>query len=74
MPKSRRQKPNAEYCMPKKNMLKIKCQRNKHDRSCISTHIDSHEIKKKTKEKSESVTVPKQFKTPEFQNRMFFLH
>ena len=30
--------------------------------------------KKKTKEKSESVTVPKQFKTPEFQNGMFFLH
>ena len=29
---------------------------------------------KKTKEKSESVTVPKQFKTPEFQNGMFFLH
>ena len=29
---------------------------------------------KKTKEKSESVTVPKQFKTPESQNGMSFLH
>ena len=29
---------------------------------------------KKTTEKSESATVPKQFKTPEFQNGMFFLH
>ena len=28
--------------------------------------------KKNTKEKSESVTVPKLFKTPEFQNGMFF--
>ena len=30
--------------------------------------------KKNTKEKSESVTVPKLFKTPEFQDGMFFLH
>ena len=30
--------------------------------------------KKNTKEKSESVTVPKLFKTPEFQNGLFFLH
>ena len=29
---------------------------------------------KKTKEKRESVTVPTQFKTPESQNGMFFLH
>ena len=31
-------------------------------------------IKKKTKEKVESVTVPKLFKTPEFQNGMFFFY
>ena len=31
-------------------------------------------MNKKTKEKSESVTVPKQFKTPKFQNGMFFLN
>ena len=30
--------------------------------------------KKKNKEKSESVTVPKLFKTPKFQYGMFFLH
>ena len=30
--------------------------------------------KKNTKEKSESVTVPKLFKTSEFQDGMFFLH
>ena len=29
---------------------------------------------KKKEEKSESVTVTKQFKTPESQNGMFFLH
>ena len=53
----------------KKQMLK-KC---KHDLSSISKHRKSSNIKKK-KEKGESVTVPKQFKTPEFQNGMFFLH
>ena len=38
-------------------------------------HTESHERKKKkTKEKVESVTAPKLFKTPEFQNGMFFLH
>ena len=37
-------------------------------------HTESHERYKKTKEKSKSVTVPKQFKTPESQNGMFFLH
>ena len=42
----------------------------------VYQHTESHERykKKKTKEKSESVTVPKQFKTPESQNGMFFLH
>ena len=42
----------------------------------VYQHTESHERykKKKTKEKSESVTVPKQFKTPEYQNGMFFLH
>ena len=41
----------------------------------VHQHTESHEIyKKKTKKKSESVTVPKQFKTPEFQNGMFILH
>ena len=40
----------------------------------VYQHTESHERykKKKTKEKSESVTVPKQFKTPESQNGMFF--
>ena len=38
-----------------------------------NVHRESHEIykKKKTKEKSEYVTVSKQFKTNEFQNEMF---
>ena len=37
-----------------------------------NVHRESHEIyKKKTKEKSEYVTVSKQFKTNEFQNGMF---
>ena len=51
-------------------MLK-KC---KHDLSSISAHRKSWNIyKKKTTKKSESVTVPKQLKTPEFQNGMFIL-
>ena len=56
-------------CQKKKktaeNQIIEKC---KHDLSSISTHRRSW----KTKEKSESVTVPKQFKTPESQNGMFF--
>ena len=40
----------------------------------VYQHTESHERHlKKTKEKSESVTVPKQFKTLESQNGMFFL-
>ena len=38
----------------------------------VYQHTESHEHKKKTKEKVESVTVPKLFKMPEFQNGMFF--
>ena len=49
-------------------MLK-KC---KHDLSSQSnTQRKSRNVKKKTKEKSEYVTVPKQLKTNEFQNGMF---
>ena len=42
----------------------------------VYQHTEGHErYKKKTKEKSESVTVPKQLKTPKSQNGMvFFLH
>ena len=56
---------------PAENQIIKKC---KHDLSSISTHRKSWKTFKKTKEKSESVTVPKQFKTPESQNGMFFLH
>ena len=38
----------------------------------VYQHIEK--VMKYKKEKSESVTVPKQFKTPESQNGMFFLH
>ena len=41
----------------------------------VYQHTESPEHKKKkTKEKVESVTVPKLFKTPEFQNGMFFFY
>ena len=52
--KSRCQKPNAKYCMPKikpaKNQMLNKCKR---DLSSISTHRKSWNIKRKKKEKSE---------------------
>ena len=38
----------------------------------VYQHTESHDKEKKAKEKSESVTMPKLFKTPEFQNGMFF--
>ena len=44
----------------------------KHDLNQVYQHKESHEHKKKKKEKVEYVTVPKLFKTPEFQNGMFF--
>ena len=53
MPKSRCQKPNAKEC--------------KHDLSS-NQHTEKVMKYKKTKEESEYVTVPKQFKTNEFQN------
>ena len=56
MPKSRCQKPNAKEC--------------KHDLSS-NQHTEKVMKYKKTKEESEYVTVPKQFKTNEFQNGMF---
>ena len=41
----------------------------------ICQHVEKvMEYSKKTKQKSESVTVPKQFKTPEFHKGKFFLH
>ena len=48
----------------------------KHDLSSISTHRKSWKIYKKKNEgeKWVRVTVPKQFKTPESQNGMFFLY
>ena len=56
MSKSRCQKPNAKEC--------------KHDLSS-NQHTEKVMKYKKTKEESEYVTVPKQFKTNEFQNGMF---
>ena len=56
MPKIRCQKPNAKEC--------------KHDLSS-NQHTEKVMKYKKTKEESEYVTVPKQFKTNEFQNGMF---
>ena len=44
----------------------------KSDLNQVYQHTESHAHKKKKKEKVESVTVPKLFKTPEFQNGMFF--
>ena len=40
----------------------------------VNQHTEKVMKYRKTKEKSESVTVPKQFKTTESQNGMFFLH
>ena len=40
----------------------------------VNQHAEKDMKYKKTKEKSESVTVPRQFQTPEFQNGMFFLY
>ena len=58
MPKSRCQQPNAKEC-------KHDLSSNQHREKVIKYE------KKKTKEESEYVTVPKQFKTDEFQNGMF---
>ena len=44
MPKSRCQKPNAKYCMPKKNAKNQMLKKCKHDLSSISTHRESDEI------------------------------
>ena len=54
MRKSRCEKPNAKEC--------------KHDLSSNQHTEKVMKYKKKTKEESEYVTVPKQFKTNEFQN------
>ena len=62
MPKSRCQKPHA------KNQMLKKC---KHDLSSNQHTEKVMKYKKKTKEKSEYATVPKQFKTNESQNGMF---
>ena len=62
MPKSRCQKTHA------KNQMLKKC---KHDLSSNQHTEKVMKYKKKTKEKSEYVTVPKQFKTNESQNGMF---
>ena len=62
MPKSRCQKTHA------KNQMLKKC---KHDLSSNQHTEKVMKFKKKTKEKSEYVTVPKQFKTNESQNGMF---
>ena len=56
MPKSRCQKPNAKEC--------------KHDLSS-NRHTEKVVKYENNKEESEYVTVPKQFKTNEFQKRMF---
>ena len=61
----------AKKQMPKthaKNQMLKKC---KHDLSSNQHTEKVMKYKKKTKEKSEYVTVPKQFKTNEFQNEMF---
>ena len=62
MPKSRCQKTHAQSQMLKK------C---KHDLSSNQHTEKVMKYKKKTREKSEYVTVPKQFKTNESQNGMF---
>ena len=62
MPKSRCQKTHA------KNQMLKKC---KHDLSSNQHTEKVMKYKKKTREKSEYVTVPKQFKTNEFQNGIF---
>ena len=62
MPKSRCQKTHAQSQMLKK------C---KHDLSSNQHTEKVMKYKKKTKEKSEYATVPKQFKTNESQNGMF---
>ena len=59
---------------PAKNQMLNKCKR---DLSC--KYINTQEVmkyiyKKKPRRKVNTVTVPKLFKTPKFQNRMFFLH
>ena len=62
MPKSRCQKTNA------KNQMLKKC---KHDLSSNQHAEKVMKYKKKTKEKRQYVTVPKQFKKDEFQKGMF---
>ena len=54
--------------MPKKHT----CQKNVNVIYQVYQHTEKVMKCKKTNEKSESVTVPKQFKTPESQNGMFF--
>ena len=58
----------------KETHAKIKCQKNVNVIYQVYQHTEKVMKYKKTKEKSESVTVPNQFKTPESQNGMFFLH
>ena len=61
--------------MPKKKPAKNQMLKKSVNMICqVYQHTESHEHKKKTKEKVESVTVPKLFKTPEFQNGMFFFY
>ena len=71
--KSRCQKPNAKYCMPKKKPAENQMLKKLNMIYQVYQHRKSWKTLKKTKEKSESVTVPKQFKTLESQNGMFFL-
>ena len=70
MPESRCQKPNAKYRMPKKTCQKSNAKKCTHNLSS-NQHKGKVMKYKKTKEKSEYVTAPNQFKTNEFQHGMF---